>query len=1063
MNKDSYFIGMERTTLVEVYTSKHGYSHIIVSPSICPSSYVVTIDPSGSPMYSGIQMIDIFPEHSLAAMFIREGYGSELIYRSKGLIGLARNENQTVLCLLDSYDVTGTLPGGHILRTIRQAKFLYIPSGKNISNYEQFQLVDNHFFCESYDMTRPFPSNKKPYDPDPQFVWNNGWIKPFVSLGIPQCCIMLIQGVGTSSSFNMNQYSISYIVRRSSLNPGTRYFARGLNDLSSPGNEVECELVYYTNGKFTSTKWRRGSVPIRWKTTLSSKLGSPQHKVDADYFNGTTNYFNSLKDRFCFDRIYCISLLQSDEDHSENEILEYFKKAISRLHDEDIHFAFYIPFDLNKFLHDDGSNETMKDFVSCVAPLTVLNGFTSGTLDGDFDVKQSEMCRFNCADSLDRTNLASFYYALLMTSEWCKHNGIGLSDPTSIIPNKIINQDIVDFLAKSFVESGNVVSQLYTNTPAIKINAIKKFSPSLPVSSSDTAITMQRRLQNVMNDPVRQGIIESWVYPPALSWNHRIDPYHLFLVNPPLTISKSLFGLRNMAFSLSNDQNNILIQLPYPMQLSALVFLLLPSSTKQIPNSVFVRVGNSIDSLEDLNEFIFPRVEVQTWSRYRISSERWGIPNKSSSICRFISLCFKCDSEVFYIGNIKIEAKSPFGQDLFRVKDADSPSQDMLNRFQLSLEKYLASQQNFQNAIELETNRIHLGISETLRNEICVEKGINPWVIDSSTRIFGYQPGTCAFCSQQIDEGFEFVQSQLYPGLLVPKTTETNSKSVFSCTKCIEYANLFASQAQICEEKNKIPLSSPKFEILSSETELYNRLPIISQGAQCALVKCSNGSELFEDVLRNSAQDFTMNGNDDITFTLSFAKTAFLMFIFSDSDNEFDILINEEMIPHSIYQDHRLIHTLPSSIEGKTLTFKLRANAPTVIHSIKLHGKLMDLPEDVSSYDISKFPSISCQLPQISEQKFDPSKRVGEISFKTRSINEIIFEPKPEPGFTSPLSIVLLFQNPENVLQKHFLLPEVSSGTKIHYSLPHSVTASALKIFYLDRVAQIKPIQIRLM
>ena len=39
------------------------------------------------------------------------------------------------------------------------------------------------------------------------------------------------------------KYIIVLFSRRSRLHPGTRYIARGLNSLASPGNEIECEQV----------------------------------------------------------------------------------------------------------------------------------------------------------------------------------------------------------------------------------------------------------------------------------------------------------------------------------------------------------------------------------------------------------------------------------------------------------------------------------------------------------------------------------------------------------------------------------------------------------------------------------------------------------------------------------------------------------------------------------------------------------------------------------------------------------------------------------------------------
>lgn len=41
-------------------------------------------------------------------------------------------------------------------------------------------------------------------------------------------------------------YAVALITRRSSMHPGMRYIARGLNALASPGNEAEVEQIMWT-------------------------------------------------------------------------------------------------------------------------------------------------------------------------------------------------------------------------------------------------------------------------------------------------------------------------------------------------------------------------------------------------------------------------------------------------------------------------------------------------------------------------------------------------------------------------------------------------------------------------------------------------------------------------------------------------------------------------------------------------------------------------------------------------------------------------------------------------
>ena len=56
-----------------------------------------------------------------------------------------------------------------------------------------------------------------------------------------------LQGVVESrvlEDADLQKYMLVLFSRRSRLHPGTRYIARGLNSLASPGNEIECEQVW---------------------------------------------------------------------------------------------------------------------------------------------------------------------------------------------------------------------------------------------------------------------------------------------------------------------------------------------------------------------------------------------------------------------------------------------------------------------------------------------------------------------------------------------------------------------------------------------------------------------------------------------------------------------------------------------------------------------------------------------------------------------------------------------------------------------------------------------------
>lgn len=660
-----------RSSIVDALYTKNGYWYIVVSPSSINSTYIITVDcTTGNPLYTGIPFLDIFPDHESAIEALTE-IGAVRKVHGEGFLGLVSNETTSTFAIIDKVQVTAKIPPNHVIKTVNHTSFInipLIPNSPKISIYEDFQINYNHFFCDTYDLTRLFPV-KDINSPDYGFVWNNGWRKPFEILGIPQVCTNLIQGVCVSKEFINFRFSLAYVCRRSVLNPGTRYAARGLNDLNSPGNEVECELIFFKGDQFWSERWRRGSIPIRWKTVLSSKLATPKHRVDKDYFKGTIEYFKGLLDRYGSDTVIrCVSLLQTESDHSESQIKDFFKKALSRLFENGIENVFLTPFDLNRHLHEDGSGEAMMDFLSYIGPLSESDGFTHGTLPCSVAESQKGLMRFNCADSLDRTNLATFYYAMKMTADWCKSNSTGLSatpnaDP--FLPNLIIHQSIIDFLARVFVESGNVVSQLYTNTQAIKTNAIKKFAPSIVVTTNDTNISVQRRLQNVMIDPARQKVIELWTQPMPLSWYHRIDARHIFIVPSEDSEGRSMaFQFPRTVFSplfrqIDIKQKELVLCLPSPMILFSFMILVYPAN--QNLRSLSVRGGMTVNKMEKIMETFIPAVEKPIWLRFRPNNAvRFGFEKSPKRYIRFLSLFFETPDDSFSIGNIRVEARSVF-------------------------------------------------------------------------------------------------------------------------------------------------------------------------------------------------------------------------------------------------------------------------------------------------------------------------------------------------------------------------------------------------------------------
>ena len=59
-----------------------------------------------------------------------------------------------------------------------------------------FSLNNAHFFCETADVSRGFPSARPPGDPSWEFVWNRWLAAPLRAAGLPGHCPHLLQARG---------------------------------------------------------------------------------------------------------------------------------------------------------------------------------------------------------------------------------------------------------------------------------------------------------------------------------------------------------------------------------------------------------------------------------------------------------------------------------------------------------------------------------------------------------------------------------------------------------------------------------------------------------------------------------------------------------------------------------------------------------------------------------------------------------------------------------------------------------------------------------------------------
>ncbi|PSC67116.1 putative phosphoinositide phosphatase SAC9 isoform X1, partial [Micractinium conductrix] len=300
-----------------------------------------------------------------------QGRGYEVVERGYALLGYAVAGPAAGVLLATRVRDKALLPGGHTVYAVTDSQWTSVPLQNEAADaaavaalaglppprrsaefwraLQQFTLNNAHYYCETADISRPFPSDRDPRDPNPEFVWNSWLRQPLVELGLYDHCPALLQGAVECSMQTLptgSRFSMCLISRRSRRHPGTRYIARGLNSMAGPGNEIECELLTWTHpeqrqyagaaphstsGSFTATTfsgvpdavaaggsssggssrsgsneplrwarvvWRRGTVPIWWGVNLQSLAQGLQAEVfvrEEHPYQGTASYFRNVQ------------------------------------------------------------------------------------------------------------------------------------------------------------------------------------------------------------------------------------------------------------------------------------------------------------------------------------------------------------------------------------------------------------------------------------------------------------------------------------------------------------------------------------------------------------------------------------------------------------------------------------------------------------------------------------------------------------------------------------------------------------------------------------------------
>ncbi|KAG9397424.1 SacI [Carpediemonas membranifera] len=566
-----------RHCIVQLYNK----SYFIIS-TLCwrSDTQVFSIDPStGELLFSGKRGIDTFNNEDEALTFIREKYamdkkGKKGIIRkivTPAIIGYLPIADVGLLCYADDVSTAAMLPGGHSIYSVNNVQWLTIELSSPLSKSHQdmlsiehlkaFDLNRHHFFCETADLTHPFPSSRDLSEYDHNLVWNEFLCQSFARAGVRLWPVLLMQGLVYTEDVPIGDADATLLMlsKRFSSNPGLRFHSRGLNDRHIPGNEIECELILLTKTssasavRFSSYFWRRGTVPLWWtqpppKVTDGVKV--PRIKIRSDEpFAGTCEYWGDYLTKYGHNvTLSGLSLLKlniSKSDKMETLLNEGYTASLQHVQKQSglsVNLAFFDWHQITKDLDRNVAVEGLwaKFGALCDSVTTGIVTFKSNkpdartpafmyapdgtTLDVRADSTQNTVQRFNCQDSLDRTNLCTFYISMQILAEQCRVLGLPLNTTptnTQAHPNgwpmlgstldqveKSLPKALLSALASGFVENGDTFSEIYTNSPAVYSSDIRGYSDKAGAARHRYLISAKRKYQNILKDGERQVSVE---------------------------------------------------------------------------------------------------------------------------------------------------------------------------------------------------------------------------------------------------------------------------------------------------------------------------------------------------------------------------------------------------------------------------------------------------------------------------------------------------------------------------------------------------------------------------
>ena len=435
---------------------------------------------TGALEYGHAPGLDVFPSQSAAVAHLRRRGVCGTVTEGCALLGCAAFGDCALALIAKKVRTAVVLPNGHEVLTVTEAQWvrcaLRNPAAvltreerANVQALTDIPLENLYFYCETFDVTRSFAhaTDESIASPDGEWVWNEWLAAPVRALGIPGAVPSLLQGLAADSGAeddDSNRESKDAKLPNSDAattqeTMGNNSPVQGSSGRISPNVNDKLNEPHTGPVRWSSYVWRRGSVPIRWGQEVKQAIGEADIYIASENpYQGTGRYFSRLArqykpgDASGVDGVpvTCVNLLRCAPGKPELLLSEHFHEAVRGVRKGSkgagLSAITVVNFDWHANIKSLGEAKTVEGLWTALRSYLVDAGVSHGVCEstqesslGSVDKSvhakmtfkwQRGVLRYNCADSLDRTNLASYFAAIQVLAEQCGLLGLGVVSET---------------------------------------------------------------------------------------------------------------------------------------------------------------------------------------------------------------------------------------------------------------------------------------------------------------------------------------------------------------------------------------------------------------------------------------------------------------------------------------------------------------------------------------------------------------------------------------------------------------------------------------------------------